>query len=113
MPEEMLQKLYERLQQLDKFKQFEVEISNLGFFKTRVLWVGITRGKERLEEIAKEIEKLLDLNKEEFTSHITIARNKDLGYEEFRELVEELSKISVGGKFSVQSIDVMENIEKN
>jgi len=110
MQEEMLSALYEKLQSLNKFEKFEVELSGIGFFKTRVLWVGITQGTEKLEEIAKEIENVLDLNKEEFTSHITIARNRDLRYEEFRNLAEELNKTKIGGKFTVKSIDIMESV---
>ncbi|PIU21604.1 MAG: RNA 2',3'-cyclic phosphodiesterase [Candidatus Diapherotrites archaeon CG08_land_8_20_14_0_20_34_12] len=110
IPEEKLAEIYSKLQDLNKFVKFEVELSDIGFFKTRILWIGITKGKEMLENIAKEIENLLALNKEEFTSHITIARNKFLGSEEFKLLAGELKKIKISGKFTVKSIDVMESV---
>ena len=114
MPEETLPELYKKLNALRKFQKFRIKISNIGFFKTRILWIGINEGKEILGEISKDIENILDLNKEEFTSHITIARNKFLKLGEFRELANELNKIKTEEIFLAKSVDVMESaLEKN
>lgn len=110
MPEEMLPEAYKKLDALVNFKKFEINISGIGFFKTRILWIGINEGKEMLGDISKEIENILDLNKEEFKSHITIARNKFMKSEEFKELANKLNKTKINETFLAKSVDVMESV---
>lgn len=64
-------------------KPFEITLSGIGAFPKldypRVVWVGIEKGKNETEEIAKRIEdelEKLEFQKEErgFTAHLTIGR---------------------------------------
>ncbi|KPJ51227.1 hypothetical protein AMJ40_00535 [candidate division TA06 bacterium DG_26] len=69
-------------------KEFKFELSGLGAFpsasRPRVLWVGISEGKEELRRIARKIEHVLEkmgFPKEErgFSAHVTLARVKSEG----------------------------------
>lgn len=65
------------------FKPFEISLSGIGAFPeldyARVIWVGVEKGKEETEEVARRLEDELEkfgFAKDErpFTAHLTIGR---------------------------------------
>ncbi|MBU1930371.1 RNA 2',3'-cyclic phosphodiesterase [Candidatus Micrarchaeota archaeon] len=49
-PEEKIPELVETLKPLSREKVFEIQLEKAGFFKNRVLWLGIQQGKIELQE---------------------------------------------------------------
>lgn len=80
-------------------KSFELDVESVGFFGGRaakVLWVGSTRGSEKLCDLAKAIEERLaeagfPKEEREFSAHLTICRIKDLA--SGKRLAEEAGKL--------------------
>lgn len=81
--EEEHQALEEALEKIDLGVPFEVTITHLGAFPTtryaKILWVGITEGKEAVATLAKRLEfPLRDLgfkiDERPFVAHLTISR---------------------------------------
>lgn len=111
--DEGIEEICGKLEELRKFKKFEAEVAGAGEFGGRVIWIGIEKGNKELIEVARKIEELLGVEKDErFNPHITIARNKDLRIKEVRELVEKLNAKKLKEKIRVESIDVMQSILK-
>lgn len=76
-------RLADELSSMDAGPSFHVRFGKLGAFpnprRARVLWVGITQGEKRLEQIARNVEELTRLNglpseTRPFRPHLTIAR---------------------------------------
>jgi 2'-5' RNA ligase len=109
--DEALKELRKKLSQLNE-KQFEIEIQGVGEFNSRVLWIGIKKGNQELENLSKKINNILNLSPEKFHSHITIARNKELKKKEVLELIK---KIQSNKKwvFKAKKISVMQSILLN
>ncbi|MHA1230046.1 MAG: RNA 2',3'-cyclic phosphodiesterase [Candidatus Helarchaeota archaeon] len=66
-----------------KFKKFTMTLHGIGCFpgpsRPRIVWVGVTSGADKVEDIYNQINKLLrkfHFKKEAFKSHITISRIK-------------------------------------
>jgi len=84
IPQTTVELVKEAMQGL-RFSPFEVEFSGLGAFpspnRINVIWVGITRGHEQLNEIFRQLEpKLRQIglppDEKGFSPHLTIARVK-------------------------------------
>jgi len=84
IPQTTVELVKEAMQGL-RFSPFEVEFSGLGAFpspnRINVIWVGITRGQEQLNEIFRQLEpKLRQIglppDEKGFSPHLTIARVK-------------------------------------
>ncbi|MBI4053624.1 MAG: RNA 2',3'-cyclic phosphodiesterase [Candidatus Diapherotrites archaeon] len=90
-------------------KAFGAEISGIGQFHSRVLWIGIAKGAEEMEVIAGQIGKALGLPEQKFSAHLTIARNKSLGQKEFAGIAESLGVKKFSEKFRVQGFELMES----
>jgi len=91
------------------FKPFEAEISGLGKFGSRIIWLGLSSGAEELSEIARGIEKGIGFAEHEFSPHLTIARNRSLGATEFAELARRLGAKKFSEKFMVNGFELMES----
>ncbi|MCD6433988.1 MAG: RNA 2',3'-cyclic phosphodiesterase [Candidatus Diapherotrites archaeon] len=108
-PEEAIAEARDKLADFN-FPRFEVKISKIGHFSSRVLWLGITKGSSELIALHSKLCKVLDLPFDNrFHPHITLARNRSLNYKRFREIVDELSKIKFEERFSVKSFELMES----
>ncbi len=79
---DMVDKIYSEMKQVT-FTPFEVEIQGIGVFPTlkypRVIWAGIQKGAEKLEDIFNQLEPRLQKlgfkpDPKGFSPHITIAR---------------------------------------
>ena len=90
-------------------KAFDIEVSGVGQFNSRVLWIGIVRGLEEMEAIARQIGKALGLPEQKFSAHLTIARNKSLDAGEFAGLAERLGRKKFSEKFRAEGFELMES----
>jgi len=69
---------------LIEFEKFVINLKGLGFFpsekRPRVVWIGVTRGEEKVRKLAElinnELARLGFKKEKDFKSHITIARIK-------------------------------------
>jgi len=95
VPEEKLLLIERQLNSI-KFRSFEIEFSQLGFFpnerRPRVVWIGISKGKDELTNLAREVdEKMLKIGfpkeKRKFSSHLTLGRIKKYNPDEIQKLV--------------------------
>lgn len=107
-PEEKIKEIKEKTGKIQKEK-FVLGIKGIGSFNSRIIFLEIEKGKEKIKEIYSEICKAMEMPKEKFTAHATIARNKKMNSKEFGELVEELKKISFEKEFEVKSFELMES----
>ncbi len=109
LSEEAIKELKEKMNALKEEKAFEVELTGIGEFGGRVLWLGV-KNAEKIKEIQGKICELIGVRDKRFHAHITIARNKKMKAKELREKVEELKKIGFSEKIKIESIDLMESI---
>ena len=97
---------------------FKVHLSGLGSFPNlkspRVVWVGVSEGKQELKNLSERIEENLSQlgfakEKREFSAHLTIGRVRSLrGKDKLVKKIEELENSDVG-EFSVDKVLVMES----
>lgn len=80
---------------------FEAKVTGIGFFpaikRPRIIWAGISDGKENMLKIANDIESSIEhlgFKKEnrEFTAHLTIARVRDYHIKIDHKILDALSK---------------------
>ena len=101
-----------------RISNFRVHLSELGSFPNlkspRVVWVGVSEGKEELRNLNKKIEENLSYlgfakEKREFSVHLTIGRVRSpRGKEKLVKKIEEMESSDVG-EFSVDKVLVMES----
>lgn len=88
---------------------FSIKLENLGTFPEgkhpRVVWVGVSDGSERLNDLARS------LDEKEFVSHVTIGRIKENeGVDKLKEKVKELGVGSMGfGEMEVDRVLIMKS----
>jgi 2'-5' RNA ligase len=103
------EELKKKMLSLSEMMAFVVSLEGIGEFHGRVLWIGVKKGKEELEEIAKRIAKLIGGTEEDFSAHLTICRNKLLKRKDFSGLAERLGKENFFGEFRAESVELMES----
>jgi len=108
--EEEIEKAREKMRGLQQRGAFEIELSCFGDFNSRVFWIGIKKGAAELEAIARGLQKILPVEDERFSAHLTVARNKSLNAKEARELVERIAKENFSASFTAETADFMESI---
>jgi RNA 2',3'-cyclic 3'-phosphodiesterase len=112
IPQSTVQHVIEAMNGLH-FPPFEVEFSGVGVFpnirRISVVWIGITRGQERLVEIFEQLEpKLRQIglppDNKGFSPHMTVARVKSgLNKDALAQSVENMREIEFG-KMAVDSV---------
>ena len=112
IPQATVERIIETMGDL-RFSPFEVEFSGVGVFpnikRISVVWVGITRGQERLEEIFQQLEpKLRQMglppDNKGFSPHLTIARVKSgLNKEQLAKSIENMRDVEFG-KMEVKAV---------
>jgi len=110
LPESAVKELVASLSPVSDIPCFGMSLSGIGHFKHRVLWLGLEKGREELLELNKKICDALGLKSEKFHPHVTLARNKSLGMEEFESLVSLLQGKEFREEANALSLDVMESI---
>ncbi|MFN3527952.1 MAG: RNA 2',3'-cyclic phosphodiesterase [Candidatus Altarchaeaceae archaeon] len=85
-----------KLKFLENYKEFKISLYGIGTFPNenyvRVLWIGVDEGKDKIIEIQKEIDKVLEYKfqkEKDFVPHLTIARIKSISNKEkFKNFIE-------------------------
>ena len=108
--ESYVRELEEKLRAIETLRGFEITLSSIGSFGSRVLWLGVTKNAQKIVELHDEICRLLGISDERFSAHVTLARNKRLSRREFANVVEQLKKEQFEESFLVESVDIMESI---
>lgn len=99
-----------------KFERFLLSLNSIGVFPSenyvRVIWVGISKGDEKLRELQSLIEQRLlkagFKREKNFHSHITLARVKWIDKIKLKEILNKY-KDKEFGSFYVESIDIMKS----
>ena len=109
--EKQIQEIQEILHKI-KFSRFKFRLYGVGVFpnpnRPRVLWLGITDGKQNLSILANQVDHLLQKvgfqsEKRDFTPHLTIARIKNGVSISLKELISTYKYMDFG-VISVSSI---------
>jgi 2'-5' RNA ligase len=110
MPDDAVRRIEEQAGALKDFDCFEAELTGIGHFKNRVIWVGTGKGTEELNLLSKKLCSALGVQEERFHAHVTLARNRGSGAKETDSLIERLRKKGFSGKIVAESIDLMESV---
>jgi 2'-5' RNA ligase len=112
IPQATIQRVIEAMGDT-RFAPFEVEFAGVGVFpnirRISVVWIGISRGQERLEVIFQQLEpKLRQIglppDNKGFSPHLTIARVKSgLNKEPLAKSIENMREVEFG-KMEVQAV---------
>lgn len=108
-PEEKIQELEEKLSGVKELQEFEIELTGIGCFKNRVLWLGMEKGKQEAIELNKKVNELLGLESERFSAHLTLARNKEFSGKELNELIKKLEEKRFSATTKINSVELMES----
>lgn len=104
VPTSIVESIKDRLSTLE-FSSFTLSFSGVGAFpgieRPRVIWVGVSEGKEELIELSNKVNKLLSSLKipkenKEFIPHLTIARVKSYPSPRLSEIIKELMNVFIG-----------------
>ena len=107
VPEEKVNSFPELLARV-KAEPFSVILSGFSHFKEKVLFISVKEGSKQLEELARQINEFLGIE-DSFHVHLTLARNKSMQEQEFRELVGKLNETGFEESFEVKSVELMES----
>lgn len=110
LPREAINELKDKVVQLAEFDSFEAELSGIGHFRNRVLWIGTGRGTDELNLLSKKLCSALGVREDRFHAHVTLARNKGSRAKETDALIEILRKKGLRAKIQVNNIELMESI---
>ncbi|MFH1588329.1 MAG: RNA 2',3'-cyclic phosphodiesterase [Candidatus Diapherotrites archaeon] len=105
--EENADEIKKKIQKI-KFKEFEIELNGIKSFGTRVLWIDVIKGKEKIIELNKKLDSA-GIKDKKFHPHLTIARNKNASLNEINSLIEKLNKQRLLVKEKIFSIDLMKS----
>jgi len=92
------------------FEPFELKICGAGEFNGKVIWIDVQDKKKQLEKINFELNNILELQKDRFHAHITIARNKHQSLSKVKKIIEGLNKLDFSKKILVKSIELVESV---
>jgi len=109
LPVEKIPELCRTLSAISSEKKLTASLEGFGSFGKNILWIGISKGSEEMQGLSNKINNSLGTEFEEFSPHLTIARNKHASNLEFHKVLEALQKIKVSESFEVKSVDLMES----
>ena len=110
IPENAVEELVNSLEKAGELSQFKIELSGVGHFKNRVLWLGVKEGREKLFELNRRISSALGVEDKKFHPHVTLARNKFLKRKEFNSVLSALQEMKFSETVEAESLDVMESV---
>jgi len=108
--EEKLEEIRIALRKISGFGKFGIGLGGTGSFGTRLAWMGISDGKEKIMELHSRVCSLIGIRDGGVSAHLTIARNRGANQEEFAEAMQRASAKQFGEKFEVKSIELMESV---
>lgn len=92
-----------------RFSEFEVEVQGIGSFDNRVLWIGVKKGREELEKLAKIVMGQCEPMDKRFDPHLTLARAKEANATEFKALLDKLARTGFRETFTAKSVELMKS----
>ena len=101
--------IHDLVKDLSKIKsnKFELDIANFDSFTSNVLFVKSSK-PIALVQLVKKISNSLNISKDSFNPHITVARNKKLSNKEFVDFKNSLAPVN--DSFKVDSFELMESV---
>ena len=106
--EERAKEIQKNIEEI-KFAEFEVEISGIGCFGNRVVWLGAMKGANEMSKLAIIVTEKCEIKDNRFSPHLTLCRNMAAGKIEIEKLLEKLSKEEYSAKFLVSEFCLMES----
>jgi RNA 2',3'-cyclic 3'-phosphodiesterase len=103
------QAIKKRIEEVCKKNDFEVEVGDIGSFGSRVMWLGIKKGRKEIEKINQKFSRS-PCNEKSFHAHVTLARNKKANSKEFKKIIQELAEQNFSEKFTAKKICLMQSI---
>ncbi len=110
LPKEKINELRKEIECLEEFAGFEAELSGIGHFKNKVLWIGVGKGTDEINLLSKKLCSAIGLREERFHAHVTLARNKGSQAKETDELIEGMRAKKFSAKIAIKGIDLMESV---
>ncbi len=92
-----------------RFKGFGAELSGVGSFGGRVMWLGVKEGEKEIESLASQISGALGIEGGKFHAHVTLCRNRDAGKKAFEMAADAISKNRLSEKIWVGEFCLMES----
>ena len=89
--EKTIEKIKKRLGEI-KLRKFQAEISKIGMFSDRIVWLNIKNCNELQKEVDEKLSGLFEKEKR-FMGHLTIARTKEI--EDRKKFLEKMRKIKI------------------
>jgi len=78
-PEEKIKELEEKLQKV-KMEKFSVFIKGIKCFNSRVMFLELKKGEEKIKELNEKICEVLEIRDTRFNSHLTVLSSKGPEY---------------------------------
>lgn len=110
LPSEKIPELCKALEKVCSEKKFSAGLDGFGSFGKNILWIRVSKGSKELQALSNKVNNCFGTELEEFSPHLTIARNKQASSAEFRKALEALKQIIISESFEVKSIDLMESV---
>lgn len=89
---------------------FEVELSDIGHFGGRVVWLGIENGQKELSELNQNLCKALKVkNDSVFHPHVSLAKNKTGSKAQLGLLIQKLKEKKFAEKFLVNEFELVKS----
>lgn len=108
--EKRIEEIKNGLRSLSGFGSFEIGLSGIGSFGKNVIWLGTVEGKEKAEGLHARVCEAISFYSEGFSTHVTLARNKNASNAEAAQAVQKLGAKNFSEKFGVESVELMESV---
>ncbi|MFH0954568.1 MAG: RNA 2',3'-cyclic phosphodiesterase [Candidatus Micrarchaeota archaeon] len=108
--ENRLEEVKSKLKELETIPAFEAELSGIGQFLERTLWLKVNGGKEELEVIVKKLFDSFEFSLPKVICHVTLARKKPFVKDSLKELAADLDELPFSAKFRVEKVDLVESV---
>lgn len=110
IPKEKINELRKEIECLEEFAGFDAELSGVGHFNNKVLWVGVEKGIDGINLLSKKLCTAIGVTEERFHAHVTLARNRGSSAKETDELIERMRAKKFSAKIAVKGIELMESV---
>lgn len=87
-----------------KLTAFKIRLKNIGYFNSRVIWLGVEDAENKLSELHRVY------LRENINLHLTLARNKLMHKKELQKIIDKLRNLNLNYEFIVKEITLFESI---
>jgi len=110
IPQEKINEIKNKLSKI-KFEKFKINLSTLGHFSHRVIWIYADTKNNLLNKLSKEIQNSLGIYDERFHPHVTICRVRRPS-KKIEKILEKLSKKKFSQEIIAEKISLMQSFLK-